>query len=91
MAQYPILPFALTNDDLIQMYNEVQNWGNILVQELNNRDVELDTRQSRTFRTVVTVTSLGRPQKGDIAYSTSSGKFRGYVSLGIETSWQDLN
>lgn len=91
MAQYPILPFALTNDDLIQMYNEVQNWGNILVQELNNRDVELDTRQSRTFRTVVTVTSLGRPQKGDIAYSTSSGKFRGYVSLGVETSWQDLN
>jgi len=91
VAQYPILPFALTNDDLIQMYNEVQNWGNILVQELNNRDVELDTRQSKTFLTVVTVTSLGRPQKGDIAYSTSSGKFRGYVSLGVETSWQDLN
>lgn len=91
MAQYPILPFALTNDDLIQMYNEVQNWGNILIQELNNRDVELDSRQSTTFRTVTTVTNLGRPQKGDIAYSTSSGKFRGYVSLGVETSWQDLN
>lgn len=91
MAQYPILPFALTNDDLIQMYNEVQNWGNILIQELNNRDVELDSRQSTAFRTVTTVTNLGRPQKGDIAYSTSSGKFRGYVSLGVETSWQDLN
>jgi len=91
VAQYPILPFALTNDDLIQMYNEVQNWGNILIQELNNRDVELDSRQSTTFRTVTTVTNLGRPQKGDIAYSTSSGKFRGYVSLGVETSWQDLN
>ena len=91
MAQYPILPFALTNDDLIQMYNEVQNWGNILIQELNNRDVELDSRQSTAFQTVTTVTNLGRPQKGDIAYSTSSGKFRGYVSLGVETSWQDLN
>ena len=29
--------------------------------------------------------------KGDVAYSTSSGKFKGYVSLGAETSWQDLN
>ena len=91
MAQYPILPFALANDDLIQMYNEVQRWGNTLVQELNNRDVAIDLTPSTTFRTVVTVTSLGRPQKGDIAYSTSSGKFRGYVSLGVETSWQDLN
>ena len=31
------------------------------------------------------------PQAGDIAYSASTGKFKGYVSLGAETSWQDLN
>ena len=48
MAQYPILPFALTNDDLIQMYNEVQRWGNTLVQELNNRDVAIDSTPSTT-------------------------------------------
>mgnify|MGYP003143765874 CR=1 FL=1 len=30
-------------------------------------------------------------EKGDIAYSASTGKFKGYVSLGAETSWQNLN
>jgi len=49
-----------------------------------------NTPSTNIFR-VVTITSIGRPKKGDIAYSASSGKFKGYVSLGSETSWQDLN
>ena len=48
-------------------------------------------KAASTVFTVTTVTQIGRPQKGDIAYSVSSGKFKGYVSLGAETSWQDLN
>ena len=48
-------------------------------------------RPSTNILSVVTITSIGRPKKGDITYSASSGKFRGYVSLGSETSWQDLN
>ena len=37
------------------------------------------------------LSDIGRPRKGDIAYFSSIGKFKGYVSLGSETSWQDLN
>ena len=51
----------------------------------------VDKTPSNNIYTVVTVTEIGIPRKGDIAYSASSGKFKGYVSLGTETSWQNLN
>ena len=54
-------------------------------------DLDIDNAAAATVFTVTTVTQIGRPQKGDIAYSVSSGKFKGYVSLGAETSWQNLN
>jgi len=73
------------------MYNGIQRWGSVLIQELNSRDSQVDSKPSTNIYTVVTVTEIGRPQKGDIAYSASSGKFKGYVSLGVETSWQNLN
>ena len=40
---------------------------------------------------VVTVGSIKRPDKGDIAYSVSAGKFKGYVSTAGTQAWQDLN
>jgi hypothetical protein len=73
------------------MYGEIQRWGSILINELNNRDIVSESTPSSNIYTVVTITSIGRPRKGDIAYSASTGKFKGYVSLGSETSWQDLN
>ncbi len=91
MARYPTLPFTLTNDDLVDMYNKVRNWGDVLVQELDSRDLQEEVATAQTIFRVTTVTSIGRPVKGAIAYSTSTGKFKGYVSLGSETSWQDLN
>ena len=91
MATYPVLPFALTNEDLVDMYNQVRTWGDVLIQELDARDLDIDNAAAATVFTVKTETQIGRPQKGDIAYSVSSGKFKGYVSLGTETSWQDLN
>ena len=63
----------------------------ILINELNNRDTVSESTPASNIYRVVTVTSIGRPRKGDIAYSASTGKFKGYVSLGSETSWQDLN
>ena len=91
MATYPVLPFALTNEDLVDMYNQVRTWGDVLIQELDARDLDIDNAAAATVFTVTTVTQIGRPQKGDIAYSVSSGKFKGYVSLGTETSWHNLN
>ena len=91
MARYPTLPMKLSNEDLIDMYKQIQRWGSILVNELDSRDLEAQNTPSTNIFRVVTITSIGRPKKGDIAYSASSGKFKGYVSLGSETSWQDLN
>jgi len=90
MARYPTLP-GMSTEDIRTMYQEIQRWGSILIGELNYRDSQIDTKPSTNIYTVVTVTNIGRPRKGDIAYSTSSGKFKGYVSLGSETSWQNLN
>ena len=91
MARYPTLPMRLSNEDLIDMYKQIQRWGSILVNELDSRDLEAQNTPSTNIFRVVTITSIGRPKKCDIAYSASSGKFKGYVSLGSETSWQDLN
>ena len=91
MARYPTLPMNLSNKDLVSMYKEVQRWGSVLVNELDSRDLDELNRPSTNILSIVTITSIGRPKKGDITYSASSGKFRGYVSLGAETSWQDLN
>ena len=55
------------------------------------RDIDIDSTPSTNIYTVVNISDIGRPRKGDIAYFSSVGKFKGYVSLGSETSWQDLN
>ena len=90
MAQYPVLPINMPTDDMRAMYEEIQQWGAMLATELAIRDGEIDSAPTTNIYTVVTVGSIGRPRKGDIAYSASSGKFKGYVSLGSETSWKDF-
>jgi|TARA_Y100000114_G_scaffold27402_2_gene23089 hypothetical protein len=94
MARYPFFNYYLnnlSNEDVTKLYSEVKEWGSILIRELDKRDLDLDTKPSNTILTVTTVTQLSKPKKGDIAYSVSTGKFKGYVSLGAETSWQNLN
>ena len=90
MAQYPVLPINMPTDNIRAMYEEIQQWGALLATELAIRDGEIDSAPTTNIYTVVTVGSIGRPRKGDIAYSASAGKFRGYVSLGSETSWKDF-
>ena len=94
MARYPTFPTSfngVTNDELRELYTTLETWSALLTNELENRDVLVDATPSTNIFTVVTVTDIGRPRKGDIAYSASSGKYKGYVSLGSETSWQSLN
>jgi|TARA_B100001123_G_C15160263_1_gene967191 hypothetical protein len=94
MARYPLFPTnfnGISNDELRELYNTIESWSALLVSELESRDVNVDATPSTNIYSVTTVTGIGRPRKGDIAYSASSGKFKGYVSLGSETSWQDLN
>ncbi len=94
MARYPTFPTSfngVTNDELRELYTTLETWSALLTNELENRDVLVDATPSTNIFTVVTVTDIGRPRKGDVAYSASSGKYKGYVSLGSETSWQSLN
>jgi len=91
MARYPALPFMIGNDNLQQIYQKIQRWGSALTNELDSRDLEVNATPATNIYRVVTVTDIGRPAKGDIAYSASAGKFKGYVSSGSTTEWQDLN
>jgi hypothetical protein len=69
----------------------LETWSGLLTSELETRDVDVDAAPATNIYTVVTLSEIGRPRKGDIAYAASAGKYKGYVSLGSETSWQDLN
>jgi hypothetical protein len=94
VARYPTFPTSfktVSNVDLRELYATLETWSGLLTAELENRDILTDAAPSTNIYTVVTVTEIGRPRKGDIAYSASSGKYKGYVSLGAETSWQSLN
>jgi len=94
--QYPLIPKLYgyqmqENEELRQLYILMEKWGSTLINELNTRDTQVDSRPSTKIYTVTTVTNITSPQAGDIAYSASTGKFKGYVSLASETSWHDLN
>tara|TARA_R100000935_G_C2801382_1_gene150646 strand:+ start:511 stop:792 length:282 start_codon:yes stop_codon:yes gene_type:complete len=93
MARYPDLPtlYSLKTEEMNNTYNELKSWGGTLINELETRDTEVNSTPSTNIYSVVTVTDIGRPKAGDIAYSSGEGKFKGYVSIGGTTEWQNLN
>ena len=94
MARYPTFPTRFINtsdEELRELYTTLETWSGLLTNELETRDVDLDAAPATNIYTVVTVTSIGSPRKGDIAYSASSGKYKGYVSTATSTEWQNLN
>tara|TARA_R110002012_G_scaffold280769_1_gene469425 strand:- start:93 stop:374 length:282 start_codon:yes stop_codon:yes gene_type:complete len=93
MARYPDLPFLFNVEEpeARKVYNQVERWGAALISELDLRDQVSEGAPSTNIFTVVTITDIGRPKGGDIAYSASSGKFRGYVSTAASTTWKDFN
>jgi len=94
MARYPEFPVIFPDDvkrGVSYIYSRFQQWGAALVNELDTRDQIQDARPSTNIYAVVTVGSIERPDKGDIAYSVSAGKFKGYVSTAGTQAWQDLN
>ena len=94
MARYPEFPTIFSDDiqrGVTHAYNKFQQWGAALVNELDTRDQQQDATPSTNIYAVVTVGSIKRPDKGDIAYSVSTGKFKGYVSTAATQPRQDLN
>jgi len=66
MARYPSLPIyqgrdyqtngEFSVDDLRKMYEQIQRWGSVLVDEIDTKDTELDAQPSTKIYTVVTIT-----------------------------------
>ena len=94
MARYPDFPLIFPDDikkGADYVYGRIRQWSAALVNELDTRDLVQEAKPTSNIYAVVTVTSIKDPDKGDIAYSVSSGKFKGYVSTAGTQAWQDLN
>ena len=95
MARYPAVP-RIYNElkdtpKVEKVYRDLEQWGGALVNQLDTRDLQVDSKPSTNIYTVVTITEIGRPKKGDIAYAASAGKFKGYVSTTATQAWANLN
>lgn len=90
MANYPQIPSfnTFSNAELSRMYSLIRQWGNQISFELETRDAIVNNKPSTNVYAVVTVTDIGRPSSGDIAYSKGEGKFKGYVD---GTGWVNFN
>tara|TARA_R110000796_G_C14464492_1_gene424842 strand:+ start:195 stop:473 length:279 start_codon:yes stop_codon:yes gene_type:complete len=92
MARYPELPkFINTEAEAKEFYEYIQQWGAALINELDTRDIQVEASPSSNIYAVVTITEIGNPQRGDIAYAASAGKFKGYVSTTATQAWENLN
>ena len=94
MARYPDFPNIFPDDvkrGVDYVYGRIQQWSAALINELDTRDQIQEGKPTSNIYAVVTVGSIKSPDKGDIAYSVSSGKFKGYVSTAGTQAWEDLN
>jgi hypothetical protein len=95
MARYPAVPrlynYLKDNPEAERVFREISQWGGALVNQLDTRDQQVDAKPSTNIYTVVTITEVGRPKKGDIVYAASAGKFKGYVSTTATQAWANLN
>jgi len=94
MARYPAFPLIFPEDvkkGVDYVYGRIQQWSAAFINELDTRDQIQEGKPTSNIYAVVTVGSIKRPDKGDIAYAVSSGKFKGYVSTATTQAWQDLN
>lgn len=75
MARYPAVPrlynYLKDNPEADRVFREISQWGGALVNQLDTRDQQVDAKPSTNIYTVVTITEVGRPKKGDIVYAAS--------------------
>ena len=94
MARYPDFPLIFPEDvkkGVDYVYGRIRQWSAALINELDTRDQVQEGKPTSNIYAVVTIGSIKSPDKGDIAYSVSSGKFKGYVSTAGTQAWEDLN
>ena len=88
MANYPKYPInkPATADEL---HSDLTRWANELTRELDTEDLRKNSTPSTKIYTVVTITDIGIPQQGDVAYAISVGKFKGYTTTAA--GWVDFH
>lgn len=86
---YPNLPRYPRVDKipLEQLYGDLLIYVGQLKFLLEQRDTEIDLRPSFRVYSVTTVTDIGNPSAGDVAFSLDESKFKGYTG----SAWQDFN
>jgi len=87
MANYPNFP-RYEVSTVSQLQNTITSWANELIKEIEVEDTQTRTSPSTNIYAVTTVSTIGRPRNGDVAFSVSSSKFRGYIT---GTGWVDFN
>lgn len=87
---YPQLPnyIDVRTIDPQRVFQDFVGYTNELKFLLEQRDFQEQLRPATRFYPQTTVTQIPSPNAGDIAYSTSSGKFWGYVD---STHWEPFN
>ncbi len=89
MATYPKLPLYIVPKTLSDLVQTLSTYTNELTRELDLEDQKQNNAPATKVFTVATVTSIGRPRPGDIAFATNSGKFKGYVTTAA--GWSNFN
>lgn len=88
---YPDFPrySNINPNDADRLYADILSWAGELKHVLEIRDSEVDAGPALRVYRVASITSIGNPNEGDVSYSTSTSKFRGYVDT--TTGWVDFN
>jgi len=89
MATYPKLPLYIVPKTISDLVQTLSTYTNELTRELDLEDQKQNNAPATKVFTVATVTSIGRPRPGDIAFATNSGKFKGYVTTAA--GWSNFN
>lgn len=87
---YPELPnyYNVTKMDPNSLYSEIVRYAGELKFLLEQRDVQVNLMPATRIYPTVTLSDIGNPIAGDIAYSASTGQYAGYSdSIG----WQFWN
>ena len=89
MARYPEISsfMNLITEECQTLYTELRSWSGALINELDTRDTQMDEQASTKILAVVTVTDIGSPLTGSVAFSTGESKFKGFDG----TNWQDFH
>ena len=84
---YPTLPLHKPETEA-EMWNTFTSFAGSLRNLLEYKDALDEATGAVRIIRVVSVGDIGQPDSGDVAYSTSAEKFRGYTSA---SGWVDLN